>query len=356
MIWNLLLPESKKVVTATTHRIEVQTEQPDHMCQKQKKHGKCGHKPKAVVTHRLTFNPYQSYGVPILLHICQETRYHLLPRGNLISFPNQFAADLPQQRALWWNFKDTLVFDSSWHKERLRDELLTAVTGLEHVRHIALTKDQAHSLGYSQIHHCRDTKAIFASLEPNADAAALARPLPRAIRLRFEGSKIDGVDRIHFVPRFFTGLHTIMVAFPQHCFPLARNHNSPPPLHPTQCPNHSRKWVRFPGGEPTREQVERACERGTVTFHVHQLEDMRTVMAKLKKLRELWAPVAMPGLGRGVGFDHERDFVRGPVLAVEEGHRVQDKYRGGEFKECRALPIVVMGIREPNFKRNRELL
>lgn len=370
MIWELVAPaKEKKIVSVATRRIETETYKPDHLCKKQKKHGECDHQPKKIVGHRLTFRPRQQKARAdlVLLHICQESRAYLLSRGGMITFPYQFDCEQPFTKGLWWNHDDIFVFGCDWHRERLHDEMLGDFDGLEHVRHVAISNEHARSLGYSQVFLGRHIKDIFASLEPDADPSA--RPLPQAIRLQFEGYKDNGVAKLHFIPRYFPGLHSITVAFPELCFDttsLTANAVGNPNLQP--CPNHPRRPRRGPGrmtsgswesrvdSKYMHEQVALGCKNATVTFQVKKPGNMKTALRKVKKLRDLWASLKVRGHGRGLGFDVDRDYVRGPVLAAKAGHQVQDKYLGGEFRECRALPINVMGLRKPRFKGRRELL
>lgn len=382
MIWDLASPVSKKVVTARVLRTEEDPHEPNHACELLMNHEECIHRTYPITTRRLKFQPEQYYGVPVLLHICQESRHHLLNQGGLISIATQFEFDLPagrEARALWWNFKDILVFDNQWVTLNPvnDDELLKTATGLQNVRNIALTDQHAQKLGYSQVYHNHSIKALFASPNPQADPA-IARPLPKAIRLQFEGSIINKVPQLHFVPRFFPSLHTITITFPELCFDIDRRNRHRQPLpanlanpmlgvvmpspgyvrivclsHPRDVLAHYLSCGPYICEHSIRDQVAGECERGKVTFQVDKPGDMETALAKLKKLRELWGRVAWPSCGPGLEVKWE--YVRGPWLAVEEGHKVQETYTDGEFKECRALPVVLMGLRKPK-KKYRELL
>lgn len=235
-------------------------------------------------------------------------------------------------------------------------------------------------MGYSMIYNSSDHHVLRKPISPDADAAP--RPTPVALRLRFEGCKVDGVPTLHFVPRFFHGLRTLTATFPELC------HGTHPGA-PDSCPRHTDDhdslgfYFSVPSDKPlplplpmARDQVKRDCRDAQVTFELARgamTMTMAQALASVQRLRELWAQARAapheffgPVHGRGCGFDTARAYVAGPVLAVEadfpSGQEMNDKEwdallekSGSKFVELRALPNCIMGLKEPNLK-HKELL
>ncbi|KAL2272820.1 hypothetical protein FJTKL_05980 [Diaporthe vaccinii] len=131
MIWETLLP-SPKVLLAK--RRDVTTDEDW----------------ENGTTHRMQFYLEHQSGqfkpqVPLLSKICQDSRAFLFDHGG-------FTFGKAGEGGIWWNAKaDMLVIDSTWEDGDFVTQF-DGMSGLQHVKHLALDITQAGNLAYRVTH------------------------------------------------------------------------------------------------------------------------------------------------------------------------------------------------------------
>lgn len=127
MIWDYLLP-SPKVLLAKKRDVTTDEDWENG------------------ITHRMQFYLEHHSGrstleVPLLAKVCRDTRAFLLDHGG-------FAFGKAGEGGIWWNAKaDMLVIDSTWKEDDFKTHF-DGMSGLQHVRHLALDTTQAADLAY----------------------------------------------------------------------------------------------------------------------------------------------------------------------------------------------------------------
>ncbi|KAK7701658.1 hypothetical protein SLS64_010106 [Diaporthe eres] len=202
--------------------------------------------------------------VPLLSKICQDSRAFLFDHGS-------FAFGKAGEGGIWWNAKaDILVIDSTWEDSDFVTQF-DGMSGLQHVKHLALDTTQAGDLAYRATYMTEEVDM------PREHRQPLAVDL--TFRSHFRGCRPTD----HFIPRLFTGLEHIVLYFPE--------------LNDPGCcrsaPRHSHSAEAGCQAHPTKLISEGAIAR-KVDINLKLLDGeagMAAALQSMRQCRQLWMDV-----------------------------------------------------------------
>lgn len=289
MIWGLLLPDPKVVLAKMR---DVTTDE-------DWENGK---------TYRMQFylEHYSSPSklqVPLLSKICQDSRAFLFDHGG-------FAFGKAGEGGTWWNAKaDMLVIDSTWEDGDFVTQF-DGMSGLQHVKHLALDTTQAGDLAYRVAYLTEEVNM------PREHRQPLANDL--TFRSHFRGC--GPTD--HFIPRLFTGLEHIMLFFPE--------------LNDPGCclssPRHSHSAEAGCRAHPAKLISEGAITRKVdLDIKLQGEVGMAAAVQSMMQCRKLW--VEVNSLNDLVPFHQGGKFYISHAWAWQNGCRFGDERPAGVIRQ-----------------------
>lgn len=249
MIWDLLLPDLKVLLAKVR----------DVTTNEDWENGKTNRVQFYLEDHSGKSKPH----VPLLSSICQDSRAFLFDHGG-------FAFGKAEEGGIWWNAKaDTLVIDSTWDDVDFVTQF-DGMSGLEHVKNLALDTNHAGDLAYRVTYSAGDTSM------PREQRQPLAVDITFRSYLRGCGS----TD--HFIPRLFTGLEHIMLYFPEL--------NEPDCCRPAR--RHSYSAEAGCRAHPTKLISDQAISRKVdITLKLKGEAGMTAAAESMRQCRQLWMAV-----------------------------------------------------------------
>lgn len=268
---------------------------------------------------------YRGIVIPILLKICRDSRNFALQHGGF-AFGNRAYSE----PGMWWNPElDVLFFNYDWNLGK-DTWALCGLSGLEHVRNIAIHSEQAmyicYDIGYGQ-------NAPYWSRKQRDDVAAL----------RFSFKESSQVP--HYIPEFFDCLKSLIIRFEDlhppaleifrrcHAFP-----RFPRPFYSHEGKLVPEFWwnVHKLWGHPNGWHEAQDC--CTITFNMG--EDIKTACKKLARYRGMcYAVVDKPRRTIANPEFDARDngsrLRKGPIYALKIGvSHILGWQRGIDFMMC----------------------
>ncbi|KAK2603248.1 hypothetical protein N8I77_009719 [Diaporthe amygdali] len=252
MIWGLLIP-SPKVLLAKKRDVTTEEDWENGISART----------QFYLEH---YSGKSNQQAPLLSKICRDSRDFLLGHGG-------FAFAKAGEGGVWWNSReDMLVIDFTWED----DDFVTqfdGMSGLQHVKNLALDTAQAGDLAYRVTYYFDDVGM------PREERH------PLAIDLTFRSHFRGWGPTDHFIPRLFTNLEHIMLYFPELNDPGCCRRTS----------GHTYSTLRGCRAHPTKLISEGAITRKVDIDLTLQGEDgIAAAVKSMTQCRHLWMGINHP--------------------------------------------------------------